>query len=693
MIGRSQLGKWGLFLGRCLGLAAMLGACCPQIVLGDADVDDCTQDALEQALTKGGVVRFTNDCSLVLSRTIFITAPVTLSAGGRQVILSAGTNFGLVNVSPGVTFTAERIHFRGGSAAQGGGILINNDAVVTLNNCSFTNNLATDANGESGDDGADGYNNGGDGANGADGKPASGGAVYNLGTLVCSNVIFSGNKAAGGAGGDGGNGGTGRFNGGDGGNGGKGAPAAGGAIQNFGAVTLINCSFYANSAAGGNGGARGDGGDGAYDGLPGTGGLGAPGYGGAICSSNYLDIQGCTFSGNTVAGGSSGDSGTESNGNGLGGKNGAEAAGGALLNAFNLAITNSTFSTNTATGGTGGDGGPAKYTAGNGGNGGDAIGGTLANAGTAILMNCTLAGGAAIGGSNGVAGSGTFAGKNGKPGKALGGNVSSLSGTLWLKNTILGLTPGGGSGYGTLSDGGNNISADGSVSLGASRINTDPKLGVLTNNGGLTLTFMPQPGSPAANAASTTSIPPKDQRGVARPGAGTTLPDVGAVEGIGPAITSQPLNQSRTNKQAVSFSVVVTGDLPLVYKWRFNETNAVVSGTNSTLVITNIADQHYGVYQVVISNAFAAVTSSVATLEFGAMTPTRARVVTPVITNDQITFSWLSQTAQRYRIQYKNTLKDTNWVHVANMYGTGSWLTNTQPITNVPSRFYRLVSP
>ena len=75
------------------------------------------------------------------------------------------------------------------------------------------------------------------------------------------------------------------------------------------------------------------------------------------------------------------------------------------------------------------------------------------------------------------------------------------------------------------------------------------------------------------------------------------------------------------------------------------------------------------------------------------MTPTRARVVTPVIANDQITFSWLSQTAQRYRIQYKNTLRDTNWVQITNMYGTGNWLTNTLPITNVPSRFYRLLSP
>ena len=604
MIGRSQMRKWGIVLGRSLGLAALLASCCPQIALGDADVDDCTQDALEQALTKGGVVRFTNDCSLVLTRTLFITAPVTLSAGGRQVILNGSTNFGLIHVSPGVTFTAERIHFRGGTAAQGGALLINNDAVVTLNNCSFTNNLATDTNGASGSDGDDGYNDGGDGENGTDGKPASGGAVYNLGTLTCSNVIFSGNRAAGGAGGDGGNGGAGRFNGGDGGNGGKGAPSAGGAIQNFGAVTLINCSFYANSAAGGNGGARGDGGEGAYAGLPGTGGLGAPGYGGAICSSNYLELRGCTFSGNTATGGGSGDSGMGSNGNGIAGKNGAEAAGGAVLNALNLVITNSTFATNTATGGAGGDGGPAKYTAGNGGNGGDALGGTLANAGTAILMNCTLAGGSAIGGSNGVAGSGTFAGKNGKPGKALGGNVSSLSGTLWLKNTILGPTASGGSGYGTLSDGGKNISADASVSLGASRINTDPKLGVLANNGGLTLTFLPQPGSPVANAADSNSIPPKDQRGVSRPGTGTTLPDIGAVEGIGPTITSQPLSQSRTNKQSVSFSVVVSGDLPLVYKWRFNETNAVVSGTNATLVITNIADQHYGSYQVVVSNAF-----------------------------------------------------------------------------------------
>jgi hypothetical protein len=53
----------------------------------------------------------------------------------------------------------------------------------------------------------------------------------------------------------------------------------------------------------------------------------------------------------------------------------------------------------------------------------------------------------------------------------------------------------------------------------------DPLLAPITNNGGPTSTMLPLTGSPAVNAA-TTSTSPFDQRGVPREG----IPDIGAAE-------------------------------------------------------------------------------------------------------------------------------------------------------------------
>ena len=48
-------------------------------------------------------------------------------------------------------------------------------------------------------------------------------------------------------------------------------------------------------------------------------------------------------------------------------------------------------------------------------------------------------------------------------------------------------------------------------------ITADPKLGALTNNGGLTQTMALQPGSPAIGAGTTVGAPSADQRGLPRP--------------------------------------------------------------------------------------------------------------------------------------------------------------------------------
>jgi hypothetical protein len=91
--------------------------------------------------------------------------------------------------------------------------------------------------------------------------------------------------------------------------------------------------------------------------------------------------------------------------------------------------------------------------------------------------------------------------------------------------------------------------------------NTQPQLGPLQNNGGLTATHLPEPGSPAIDHGTNKNCPPQDQRGVARPqesdGQGAILCDVGAVEVAGTEIPVTPTLLSPTPKQVLVDSRVV----------------------------------------------------------------------------------------------------------------------------------------
>jgi sugar lactone lactonase YvrE len=62
--------------------------------------------------------------------------------------------------------------------------------------------------------------------------------------------------------------------------------------------------------------------------------------------------------------------------------------------------------------------------------------------------------------------------------------------------------------------------------------------------------------------------------------------------------------------------VTATGTPPLYYSWYFDATNLVQNGTDSSLNVTNMSASNTGQYTVVITNAYASVTSRVATLAF-----------------------------------------------------------------------------
>jgi len=81
-----------------------------------------------------------------------------------------------------------------------------------------------------------------------------------------------------------------------------------------------------------------------------------------------------------------------------------------------------------------------------------------------------------------------------------------------------------------------------------------------------------------------------------------------------PSLTAQPTSLVVTQGQNASFSVVANGDTPIIYQWFFNNTNALSTGTNATLLLSNTQPAQAGPYYAVVSNSVGVVTSQVASL-------------------------------------------------------------------------------
>ena len=307
---------------------------------------------------------------------------------------------------------------------------------------------------------------------------------------------------------------------------GNGGIASGGAIYNTGTLIVAASVLTNNQALAGFGGTNGSGGS--LFAANGQGGGGASAAGGGIFNSGMLVVTNCSFITNSVAGGAS-----QGSGNGDG-KSGGAGLGGAIFNSGTLIAGNSTFFANPAQGGSGGNGGNDATFPGNGGNGGNGAGGAIYTSLAADLLDCTLADGLAAGGTNGFGGTGggAFYGTDGLLGESLGANLAVGGGTATLRNTILAYPAGGANASGSLTDNGHNLSSDTSAAFKAtgSTNNVDPLLQAPANNGG-TRTNLPTmalfSGSPAIAAGNPGSSPSQDERGFIR---SASNPTIGAYE-------------------------------------------------------------------------------------------------------------------------------------------------------------------
>jgi hypothetical protein len=95
---------------------------------------------------------------------------------------------------------------------------------------------------------------------------------------------------------------------------------------------------------------------------------------------------------------------------------------------------------------------------------------------------------------------------------------------------------------------------------------------------------------------------------------GTITSDVAALTILyPPAISNQPQDDMVYAYNPASFNVTATGTPHLSYQWTFGGSN-VLNATGSTLTIASAQQSNLGQYQVIITNAYGSITSSIANL-------------------------------------------------------------------------------
>ncbi len=381
-------------------------------------------------------------------------------AGEGSTIIDQASSDRVFHVTGAFTVNISGVSITGGQELNGGAGIYNGGGVLQLDNSTVSGNT-TDGDG--------------------------GGIYQAAGTMTLNSSTVSGNSAgAGGGFGSGGGinqaGGTMTLNSST--VAGNSSSIFGGGIrQAFGTILTLDNSTVSGNSADGGGGIYNGGGTLTLDNSTVSGNSAVTGGGIRQIGSGTMTLNSSTVAGNSASGNDGG-----------------------ILNFGGATINSSTVSGNTTNG----------------------IGAGIDNVGSLSLSNSTVSGNLAGGAGGGIVNSGglTITGStvSGNSTGTTGGGIYNIN-SVDLRNTIVANSASGGNCSGGVSSGGFNLSSDASCALaGFGDMNsTNPLLGPLANNGGLTRTHALLDGSPAVDAGLPTTnalcsgANDFDQRGVVRP--------------------------------------------------------------------------------------------------------------------------------------------------------------------------------
>ncbi len=150
-----------------------------------------------------------------------------------------------------------------------------------------------------------------------------------------------------------------------------------------------------------------------------------------------------------------------------------------------------------------------------------------------------------------------------------------------------------------------------------------------------------------------------------------------------PFITSQPQSQTALPGWRTVFKAGVSGEAPLSYFWFFNGglPPAVGHADGPTLTVTNVSPKDSGVYILVITNVWGAVTSA----------PVMLNVIPPVDLSFVPGVVGSAQSGTALNVEYRDQLDSTkNWEPLAHVtLGTNTSQLYVDSSAISPARFYR----
>jgi hypothetical protein len=162
-----------------------------------------------------------------------------------------------------------------------------------------------------------------------------------------------------------------------------------------------------------------------------------------------------------------------------------------------------------------------------------------------------------------------------------------------------------------------------------------------------------------------------------------------------PAIATQPESLMVTNGNAATFVVTATGSPPLYYQWQSNgvgltDGGNIAGSSSAALTLSAVGANDAGSYDVIITNSYGSVTSSVVTLNVVFFFQTIAQ--TAAQGGSAVAFSWLTTPGVGYQVQYTTDLASTNWTNLgAAIIATNSVTTAFDNLGPDPQRFYRII--
>jgi hypothetical protein len=152
------------------------------------------------------------------------------------------------------------------------------------------------------------------------------------------------------------------------------------------------------------------------------------------------------------------------------------------------------------------------------------------------------------------------------------------------------------------------------------------------------------------------------------------------------AVSSGPVSLTNCPGSSASFSVSATGT-GLSYQW-YKAGQALTNQSGSSLVLSSVSGLDSGIYSVVVSGVCGGPLTNSASLSVGCP----FRILSIATANGVATIIWSSTVGQTYRLQYKNTLTETNWHDVSpDLLASEPTTTATNLLGNATQRFYRVM--